>query len=147
MTNYNTSGASDMSGDANAPQSDEATRQLNSFLRGEISAAETYRMAIEKVSDTDNTHAANLGRNDAGHLFDRAHGRARKPRQRAFRQVVGERQRLFLVRDRHVDALEAQRLQGLDGLREQVRRERQELVVPVIQAQVGESRVVHLRRA
>ena len=31
----------------------EAVRQLNSLLRGEISAAETYRMAIDKVSASD----------------------------------------------------------------------------------------------
>lgn len=30
----------------------EAIRWLNSFLRGEIAAAETYRMAIDKMTDT-----------------------------------------------------------------------------------------------
>ena len=30
----------------------EAVRQLNSLLRGEISAAETYRMAIDKISSS-----------------------------------------------------------------------------------------------
>ncbi len=35
------------------PSSDEAVRQLNSLLRGEISAGETYRMAIDKVADSD----------------------------------------------------------------------------------------------
>src|SRR5690349_18063086 len=33
--------------------SEDAVRQLNSLLRGEISACETYRMAIDKVSDGD----------------------------------------------------------------------------------------------
>src|SRR6266516_5422786 len=33
--------------------SEEAVRQLNSLLRGEISACETYRMAIDKVADSD----------------------------------------------------------------------------------------------
>ena len=32
---------------------EEAVRQLNSLLRGEISACETYRMAIDKVADSD----------------------------------------------------------------------------------------------
>jgi DNA-binding ferritin-like protein len=32
---------------------DESVRQLNSLLRGEISAAETYRQAMDKVSDSD----------------------------------------------------------------------------------------------
>src|SRR5438105_6697838 len=36
----------------------EAVRQLNSFLRGEISAAETYRMAIDKVGDSEQAAAA-----------------------------------------------------------------------------------------
>ncbi|MDB5323133.1 MAG: uncharacterized protein JWN40_4764 [Phycisphaerales bacterium] len=35
------------------PSSDDAVRQLNSLLRGEISAVETYRMAIDKVADSD----------------------------------------------------------------------------------------------
>jgi uncharacterized protein (TIGR02284 family) len=35
------------------PDSDEAVSQLNSLLRGEISACETYRMAIDKVADSD----------------------------------------------------------------------------------------------
>ena len=30
----------------------ETVRQLNSLLRGEISAAETYRMAIDKIADS-----------------------------------------------------------------------------------------------
>lgn len=40
----------------------EALNQLNSFLRGEISAAETYRMAIGKLSkDEQLSAAANFG--------------------------------------------------------------------------------------
>jgi uncharacterized protein (TIGR02284 family) len=35
------------------PATDETVRQLNSLLRGEISACETYRMAIDKVADSD----------------------------------------------------------------------------------------------
>jgi len=40
----------------------ETVGQLNSFLRGEISAAETYRMAIGKLSDDEQASvAANVG--------------------------------------------------------------------------------------
>jgi hypothetical protein len=35
---------------------DRAIDQLNSLLRGEISAAETYKMAIDKISDSDSSH-------------------------------------------------------------------------------------------
>ena len=38
----------------------EAVRQLNSLLRGEISAAETYKMAIDKVAGSD-VATANVG--------------------------------------------------------------------------------------
>ena len=55
---------SDMAGakmtNANVEDTGEAVRQLNSFLRGEISAAETYRMAIDKAGDSAN-NAANIG--------------------------------------------------------------------------------------
>lgn len=44
----------------NLDGSGEAVRQLNSLLRGEISAAETYRMAIDKVAGSD-VAAANVG--------------------------------------------------------------------------------------
>src|SRR5947209_8001843 len=43
---------------ANYADPSNAIDQLNSLLRGEISAAETYRMAIDKISDND---AANGG--------------------------------------------------------------------------------------
>jgi hypothetical protein len=53
--NRNTDGTSD-------DDSNEAVRQLNSFLRGEISASETYRMAIDKLGDSEQTMAvANAG--------------------------------------------------------------------------------------
>jgi uncharacterized protein (TIGR02284 family) len=56
--NPSTSGASNYdTGDTG-----EAVRQLNSFLRGEISAEETYRMAIEKLGDQQKADAAaNVG--------------------------------------------------------------------------------------
>jgi bacterioferritin (cytochrome b1) len=43
-------------------QNTDAVTQLNSFLRGEIAAAETYRMAIAKLSeDQRSTEAASVG--------------------------------------------------------------------------------------
>ena len=51
--NPSTSGASNY----DTGDSGEAVRQLNSFLRGEISAEETYRMAIEKVADSEKAAA------------------------------------------------------------------------------------------
>lgn len=40
----------------------ETVRQLNSFLRGEISASETYRMAVDKLAGSDQTVAqSNVG--------------------------------------------------------------------------------------
>jgi bacterioferritin (cytochrome b1) len=40
----------------------ETVRQLNSFLRGEISAAETYRMAVDKLAESEQTPAqSNVG--------------------------------------------------------------------------------------
>ena len=84
-TNFNTG---DTSGDNNmAARSDEATRQLNSFLRGEISAAETYRMAIEKVSDADNSQAANLG---LLREIQAEHGRAAQALRDRIRELGGE---------------------------------------------------------
>ncbi len=48
--------------DHTAPDVSEAVRQLNSFLRGEISAAETYRMAIDKLAESEKAlAAANVG--------------------------------------------------------------------------------------
>ena len=66
---------------------------------------------------------------------------------RGLRRRVGQRERPLLVRDRDVDAAEARGRQRPDGLGEQLRRQRQALVAPVVQAERGERRVVHLRRA
>jgi len=75
---------------SNNPQmnvdSDEAIRQLNSFLRGEISAAETYRMAIDKAGDSDN-NAANLG---LLREIQEEHGRAAQAIRDRIRELGGE---------------------------------------------------------
>jgi len=66
---------------------DEAVHQLNSLLRGEISAAETYRMAIDKVSDRDDTQVANLG---LLREIQEEHGRAAQALRDRIRELGGE---------------------------------------------------------
>lgn len=85
-SNYKAGSTDDMNSNVDG-QSDEATRQLNSFLRGEISAAETYRMAIEKVSDSDSTNAANLG---LLREIQAEHGRAAQALRDRIRELGGE---------------------------------------------------------
>ena len=64
----------------------EVCRQLNSFLRGEISAAETYRMAIDKAgSSSDN--AANMG---LLREIQEEHGRAAQAIRDRIRELGGE---------------------------------------------------------
>jgi len=63
----------------------EAVRQLNSLLRGEISAAETYRMAIDKVADSDDTANAGLLRE-----IQEEHGRAAQGIRDRIRELGGE---------------------------------------------------------
>jgi len=66
---------------------DGAVTQLNSLLRGEISAAETYAMAIEKCSESDKTRAA-----DVQMLRDiqEEHGRACQSLRSRIRELGGE---------------------------------------------------------
>ena len=63
----------------------EAVRQLNSLLRGEISAAETYRMAIDKI-------AASEGAANAGLLreIQEEHGRAAQGLRDRIQELGGE---------------------------------------------------------
>jgi bacterioferritin (cytochrome b1) len=65
---------------------DEAISQLNSFLRGEISAAETYKMAIDKAADSDD-NAANLG---LLRSIQEEHGRAAQAVRDRIRELGGE---------------------------------------------------------
>ena len=65
--------------------SGEAVTQLNSLLRGEISAAETYRMAIDKVADSDNVANAGLLRE-----IQEEHGRAAQGIRDRIRELGGE---------------------------------------------------------
>ncbi len=63
-----------------------AAEQLNSLLRGEISAAETYRMAIDKVVDSEKmiSNAALLRQIQA------EHGRAAQALRDRIRELGGE---------------------------------------------------------
>ncbi|MEO6436654.1 MAG: DUF2383 domain-containing protein [Tepidisphaeraceae bacterium] len=65
---------------------DEAVKQLNSFLRGEISAAETYRMAIDKAGDSQD-NASNLGLLRG---IQEEHGRAAQAIRDRIRELGGE---------------------------------------------------------
>src|SRR4051794_35881313 len=76
----------DRSGDDLADDAAESCRQLNSFLRGEISAAETYRMAIDKVAD-DRSNTANLG---LLREIQEEHGRAAQAIRERIRELGGE---------------------------------------------------------
>jgi len=69
----------------NMDDTGEAVRQLNSLLRGEISAAETYKMAIDKVADS-NTGA------DVTILqqMQEEHGRAAQELRERIRSLGGE---------------------------------------------------------
>ena len=69
-----------------AGDTEEACRQLNSFLRGEISAAETYRMAIDKAADSDK-NSANLG---LLREIQEEHGRAAQAIRDRIRELGGE---------------------------------------------------------
>ena len=62
-----------------------AVRQLNSLLRGEISAAETYRMAIDKVADGADVANAGLLRE-----IQEEHGRAAQGIRDRIRELGGE---------------------------------------------------------
>ena len=60
-------------------------RQLNSLLRGEISAAETYRMAIDKISKGDENASVGLLSE-----IQEEHGRAAQALRDRIRELGGE---------------------------------------------------------
>ena len=70
----------------NADDTGETVRQLNSLLRGEISAAETYRMAIDKMSD-EVRGAPNVG---LLRTMQEDHGRAAQALRDRIREMGGE---------------------------------------------------------
>jgi uncharacterized protein (TIGR02284 family) len=63
----------------------EAVRQLNSLLRGEISAAETYKMAIDKVAQNEVTDDVSTLRQ-----MQEEHGRAAQMLRGRIRALGGE---------------------------------------------------------
>ena len=84
MTQLNNTGANSGSTNAGALPG-EGVDQLNSLLRGEISAAETYRMAIDKVADSDKAANAGLLRE-----IQEEHGRAAQGLRDRIRELGGE---------------------------------------------------------
>lgn len=73
--------------DYDAGDTGETVRQLNSFLRGEISAAETYRMAIDKVADSESAAQTNVG---LLREIQEEHGRAAQSIRDRIRELGGE---------------------------------------------------------
>ena len=73
--------------DFHAPDNDEIVRQLNRFLRGEISAAETYRMAIEKASQSDDRRSPDVS---LLREIQQEHGRAAQALRDRIRELGGE---------------------------------------------------------
>jgi uncharacterized protein (TIGR02284 family) len=69
------------------PKAIRPVDQLNSFLRGEISAAETYRMAIEKVSANALATEASVG---LLRQTQAEHGRAAQSLRDRIRELGGE---------------------------------------------------------
>ena len=66
-------------------QGEAAISQLNSLLRGEISAAETYRMAIDRVAGSDSPANAALLRE-----IQEEHGRAAQAVRDRIRELGGQ---------------------------------------------------------
>ena len=76
-------GASERNLPANA--ADQTVGQLNSLLRGEISAAETYRMAIDKIVASPNSDNVGLLRE-----IQEEHGRAAQGIRDRIKELGGE---------------------------------------------------------
>jgi uncharacterized protein (TIGR02284 family) len=70
-----------------APADDVPVRQLNSLLRGEIAACETYRQAIDTVGDGGRTTANGV---DLLREIEGEHGRAAAALRDRIRQLGGE---------------------------------------------------------
>jgi uncharacterized protein (TIGR02284 family) len=79
FTGDNTAGGTDMSAEG------AVVKQLNSLLRGEISAAETYRMAIDKISKGEDNASVGLLAE-----IQEEHGRAAQAIRDRIRELGGE---------------------------------------------------------
>jgi bacterioferritin (cytochrome b1) len=71
--------------EAGGPAGAEAVPQLNSLLRGEISAAETYRMAIDRAAGSDSQASTGLLRE-----IQEEHGRAAQAVRDRIRELGGQ---------------------------------------------------------
>ncbi len=81
---------SDYRSEGNPPvdgDSEGVVRQLNSLLRGEISATETYRMAMDQVGDSDDVAPTNIG---LLREMQKEHGRAAQALRDRIRELGGE---------------------------------------------------------
>ncbi len=88
MSSGNTNGSGTSSfQEFQGPDGTEVCRQLNSFLRGEISAAETYRMAIDKAGSSTDAHAPDVG---MLREIQQEHGRAAQSLRDRIRELGGE---------------------------------------------------------
>ncbi|HWP40727.1 MAG TPA: DUF2383 domain-containing protein [Tepidisphaeraceae bacterium] len=90
MSSMSTSGGDDIrdTGGSDFGNPDETLSQLDSFLRGEISAAETYRMAIDAVADSQQIPAiANL---EMLREIQQEHGRAAQALRERIRELGGK---------------------------------------------------------
>ena len=85
MSNLNTGAGSYE--DIPSRDNEEVCRELNSFLRGEISAAETYRMAIEKAGDSESPRAPDVS---LLREIQAEHGRAAQAIRDRIRELGGE---------------------------------------------------------
>lgn len=74
-------------GEFENPNTSESVSQLNGYLRGEISAAETYRMAIDKVVDADESQISSVG---LLREIQEEHGRAAQALRDRIRELGGD---------------------------------------------------------
>jgi hypothetical protein len=87
MTDRTDLGSNAYSDDYPAFDSNAVCRQLNSLLRGEISAAETYRMAIEKAAGEAAPQSASAGLLQS---IQEDHSRAAQSLRDRIREMAGE---------------------------------------------------------
>jgi bacterioferritin (cytochrome b1) len=87
MTAYHEGNSPEYRSSGNLPVDDDVVNQLNSFLRGEISAAETYKMAIDRVSDSDKASPVDVG---LLREIQEEHGRAAQALRDRIRELGGD---------------------------------------------------------
>lgn len=86
-TDYRDQGHQPQGYQPEASRSEDAIGQLNSLLRGEIAATETYRMAIEQVGNGDDSSMANAG---LLREMGEEHGRAAQTLRDRIKELGGE---------------------------------------------------------